>query len=340
MAHREMNRFAEKAMELDPKDPTALLAMGAVRAYEVKAREAISLHKRSLARAPQNSRTLQQLARAHALTGRYKEERGFLRKARRYNPLDPSVLSALTYAEFNLGDLENAFDVARANLKWNTTELSAQYAMANLLVSSVEYDEAFQLITQAIDGSPNSIRLVDLLGDIYAYVGMPEEDYEISKRVGSQRVFKDAERGDRAAVKKFLAEKPNWDWAGDGKGYIFFFLCDYNRALPFAKNAIKELEITGPAQIGMVEVIWCLHWADLLQRTDDPEADAMLSKIEEALEAYTPDNAELGEVFVAAAGVQMIKRDQKGALDWLEAAFEDGHIFLHLVASNPKRRTD
>lgn len=65
----------------------------------------------------------------------------------------------------------------------------------------------------------------------------------------------------------------------------------------------------------------------------------MLSKIEEALEGYTPDNAKLREVYVAGAGVQMIKRNQQGALNWLEAAFEDGHIFLRLVASNPKRRT-
>lgn len=254
-----------------------------------------------------------------------------MRRAEKVDPLDPAVLARLAEAEFKTGTLETATEVAKTNMQWNGETIVAQLSMAEMEIRSGNYSAGHRLLLTASNISPDSFELQSILSQFYLDVGMDDEAYQLASGNPVYKAFTDAQFGDREAVEDFLTEAPTFDGSGDGRGAMYYFLGDLDAALPHVQNAVATLEVTGPADLGMHEATWALIWAHVLVNGDDPDGEVILRKIERRLEGLTPDNTKSRDAFVAGAGVELLRGNQDRAVDWLEAAFENGHVFMRLV---------
>ena len=324
-----------RATEINSDDPMVLLAGGANADLDYELRKAVALCQRSLAGSPRNAETLIRLSSAYRQLGRAKEVRSLLRTARQYDPLNPVVLSLLADAEFNNGDIDAALEVARANMQWNASSSDAQYGLAIMLTQAGDYVEAHRFMAAALEDNPGYYQLAAIAESIYARVGLTEKAEEVSNSNDRLKAIRNAKLGNREAGDTFLAANPRSDPIGEVTGMLYFLLDDFGAAQRFMKRANEELELTGPAGLGMNEVVWYLASAHVLRDAGDPEGDIILEKIEQALEGVTPDTANSYDAFIAGAGARMLRGDEQGVIDWLEAAVEDGHVFVTLAKQHP-----
>lgn len=321
----------EKAAQLDPNDPQVLQAVGMMEMITGDPREAIATLQQSLIREPNRVRTLNIIAGAYGSLGRATEEREFLRKARKLDPLNPRVLDRLARAEFNLGDTQAALEVARTNLRWNEAQPNAQLRLATLLIQVGDYAAGHDLLLSVLKTNPGNYSYARAAADFYMRVGWEAQAEQAAASMPYVKAEMDAVLFRREEVERFLAANPEYDTTGGDQGLMYFFLRDFETALPLMKRAIYELEITGPADLGWTEIYAYVPDAHVLRDAGDPDGDVILKKIEETLSGQTPQTAENYNAFMASAGVEMLKGNQVRAMDWLEAAFEDGHVFLDIM---------
>lgn len=320
----------ERAVELDPDDPRVLRAVGFTELVTGQSREAIATLQQSLIGEPNNKQAFSIIARAYGQLGRAIEEREFLSRAQQIDPLNPRILYSLAMAEFNLGDTQTALEVARTNMRWNADDPAAQLSLARLLVQVGDYAAAHDLLQSLLRRNPGNYQYTRWIAYLYLQVG---SETQVDQAVASMAIVKaelDAILKRREEVDRFLADNPEVDTSDDFQGVMYFNLRDFETALPFLKRATRELEITGPADLGWNEMLWYLAHAHVLRDAGDPEGDAILEKFEEALSGQSPQSADNYSVFMTSAGVEMLKGNEEKAIDWLEAALEDGHTFVDL----------
>ncbi len=334
-----------RGLELAPNDPKVLLASAIeMRERRLEIREAIPLFQRSLASEPQNVEALREIAEAYRMLGRSNERTQFLRRARQLDPLNPITLSALTRAEFNNGDMPAALEVARASLEWNPDNSDAQGGLAELLIQTGEYEEAHPLLLSARLQNPQYYFFTAWSAQLYASVGWDEGVKAVAASNERVSLEWNARFGERLAVDQYLAANPDFDPTGDTRGPLYFHLRDFETALPLMQKAVRELEITGPTGLGAREVVWYLRFAHVLSQAGDKDGEILLTKIGEVTSQFTPENSNILDISIAAAGARMLRDDEVGALEWLEGAVARGHVFLDLtrdptfepLVSNPR----
>ncbi|MEM1050638.1 MAG: tetratricopeptide repeat protein [Pseudomonadota bacterium] len=319
-----------KALELAPKDNDVLIANAIITTDDGDSREAIAMFQRALAVDPNNAYTLSALAFAYTQIGRRKEALNLYRRARDIDPLNPAVLHGLTIEEFSRGNTQDALDVARVNARWNSENPAVQENLAWMLLKTGEYTEAHALFATVLRDFPKNDAFALEAAKFYLRLGSEEKARSLVATAPNAKAQIDAMLGDRAAVERFLADNPDPDTVGNETGILHFYLRDFDTALPFMKRTIEELELTGSADMAINELVWFLAHAHVLCEVADPDCDALLEKMEKSLFAYTPQTADSYDVFVAGAGTQMLRGNDGAAIDWLEAALEDGHTFVHL----------
>lgn len=326
-----MEQSLERALEIDPAHPHVLAASGAIADENGELRKAVGFFQRAIALAPQNAELMVRLALVYQKLNRELDERSWLRRAREYDPLNAEVLGRLTLVEFGLGNTRDAFEVAEANLLINGSDPAAQVAMSSLLVQTGDYNAGHDLIIKLLQSNPGAPELVYFAERLYARVGMVQRAIEIAEQDPLSEIRYAALRGERNKVVTFVEDHPEIEPIGDLHGVWYFYLGDFDAALPLLKATIDQSNSGGAHNIHFYDLAWYLAHAHVLTAQNDSYGDIILSKIEDVASQYSPETSPSFVVSIAAAGAEMLSGNQDNAIDWLEAAVDQGHTFLDLT---------
>lgn len=319
-----------KALELAPNDNNVLIANAIINTDNGNSREAIAMFQKALATDPNNAYALSALAVAYTHIGRREESLEMYRRARDIDPLNPAVLQGLTIEEFGQGNTQAALDVARVSVRWNTENPAAKDILSWVLLKTGAYREAHSVFEDLLSEFPENDDFAIEAAYLYLRVGWDERAKAVVASAPFAKSKVDAMLGNRAAVERFLAENPDSDTVGNDTGVLHFYLRDFEAALPPVKRAVEELEVTGSADMAVNELVWFLAHAHVLCETRDPDCEVLLEKLEKPLLDLTPQSADSYDAFVAAAGIAMLRGNEDKAMEWLEAALEADHTFVHL----------
>ncbi|MEM1132386.1 MAG: tetratricopeptide repeat protein [Pseudomonadota bacterium] len=319
-----------KALELAPRDPNVLMAQALSKSDVGDNRGAIALYQEALAGDPSNSDILTGLAIAYSQLGRTSEQLDFARRARDVDPLRPMVLQVLTFSEYSSGNIEAARKVAESNMRWNGNNASAKHAMGFILDQTGQYAEANQLYASVLKQNPANFTYGLTTGELYLRIGSNKRALEA---VASNEVIKaqiDAILSNRPQVEQYLAKNAGTDPVGVQTTLLYFYLRDFEGAMPHVKRSIEVVEIAGPAALSPLLIVKFIAHAHVLCQAKDPDCEVLLSKIEEPFKGLTPQTAKTYDAFITSAAVDLLRGDEKHAMEWLEAAYEAGHVFVHL----------
>ena len=320
-----------KGVELAPNDNDVLIARAIIMTDDGDVRAAISMFQKALAADPNNSYALGAMGIAYAQIGRAEEALEVFRRARDIDPLSPSVLQTLALEEYSSGDTQTALEVARTNLRGNGVNPAVIDNLAWLLRLTGNYIEANELLMSIMRESPENDTYAEQAGELYLQIGWDEMALAVVSSSKHAKSQVDAKLGNRAQVERYLAEYPDPDALGNEAGELYFYLREFEAALPYTKRTIEDLEVTGSADAAINELVWLVGHAHVLCEMGDPDCKVLLEKLEERLFDVTPQNADTYHTYIAGAGVQMLRGDEGEALKWLQAAFEDGQLFVDLV---------
>ena len=151
-----------KALEKEPKNPSALLSTARLYERQNEKDKAVEFYQKAAAIAPNNAATFADLGSLHARTGNLTAARGELQKAVNLDPKSTSYRSALAGVMLDSGNA----DAALAELNQVNSPAMANYQMAYLHFTRKNVPATQQYLSSALQIDPNLKPARDLMASM------------------------------------------------------------------------------------------------------------------------------------------------------------------------------
>ena len=179
--HQGAQRFFDRALELDPDDPSVLTGLANWYRQRGQLREAVLACDRAVRVAPDYADAWLERGLALSAGGSSRASRESYAEAARLAPRNAVAFAGLASQAARDGDMEAARAAARRSLEIDPTNLIAATALANALLQDGAVDDArallVPLVASASPGHERSIGL-SLLGRVFEKLGDYPKAYE------------------------------------------------------------------------------------------------------------------------------------------------------------------
>jgi len=174
------DRYAERALDLDPDSVEALVASSFLAIARRDPNTALTYADAAIAISPGHARAHQRRGVVLSILGRLQDAYAAFGVARRLNPLAPIVLANYSHAAMVTGRVDEAFEVARDNLRWNPLAHTARYSMGSLSLQTGHYERALACLRAALEASPRYPLVAGSLGELYWRIGADEQAMRVA----------------------------------------------------------------------------------------------------------------------------------------------------------------
>jgi len=167
----EANAAYERALEANPKDLRALLAMSRAHANDGAYDRAIDTATRALAIVPNDAGVTAFLVQTYLQAKRYREAAAVSAEAQRKHPDDLRFTRLHARALFETGDRSRAIALMESTLRGAPDETASYLALADLYVDAGREPDALKLLERAAGKFPKDADVLNFLGYLLAERG-------------------------------------------------------------------------------------------------------------------------------------------------------------------------
>lgn len=214
--------------------------------------------------------------------------------------------------------------------RWNAGNALADHALAFILDQGGQIDKASELYISVLEENSANRMYARALAELYLCVGSNDAALKTVAFLPDLRAQIQGALIEKEPVEEYLATDHKVAWPDMEAALLKFYLRDIEAALPHVKSSLEAYEVTGPAAISPLMIIRYMTHAHVLCVSKDPGCEVLFAKIEDFFNDLTPQTAKSYDAFIANAAVNVLLGEEDQAKDWLEAAFEAGHVFVHL----------
>lgn len=310
---------AARALALAPDAPDVLAAKGrALSIFEGNDTEAINYYTRAIAANPNFANAHRLLGLAHSSLLHVDAAKASFETAQRLDPLTPVIFSNLFRTNWDKGDLEVMLALGQESFRLNPDSIFARRVLGGALRESGNYAAAHRLFkdNEALFGAGR-----DQLGNLYHHIG--RDDLAAPYADGYLKALIALHEGDKQGAAALVRggykihEVAILRWAGE---------IDAAYALIKQDIARRRL-LSDETQIAVRYQTFDIYYALILTAKNDPAGEIYRARLAARFDGKTPADFRLRDSYYAGALWRMIKGDADGALTWLDALIEAGHVW-------------
>ncbi len=159
MAIPEMQRLHRQMTVLGKQTPETMTVEGIlipVDGRDHNPEDILKLFDEAIRINPNYVLAIQEKAYALSSAHRYKEAIDTYKQALELDPVSPDTLAALSWTQYQSGEMKAAYETAMRNMRWNQDNIVAKTALARLLMRSNHQAKALKLLRVILDEKPDS----------------------------------------------------------------------------------------------------------------------------------------------------------------------------------------
>jgi TolB-like protein/DNA-binding winged helix-turn-helix (wHTH) protein/Flp pilus assembly protein TadD len=321
---------AGRALELDPDSVEALVASAFLSIARQDLEAGLAFVDRAIAISPGHARAHQRRGVILTMSGRLEDAYAAFGAARRLDPLAPLVLANYSQSAMNTGRIDEAFEVARDNLRWNPQHHLARSMMGWLSLQAGLYERALVCLRAGLEASPRSQFSAGNLGEVYWRIGADELAASVvdGPTGWSTRAAVSLSNGDDAPAEGGSPQRSGLN--GLTPLDVYYWAGDADAAASWAAEFLRFLPDPGAlATAGMLPDNSMTALA-VLESADDPRAVPLRDALARRFAERGPEDAHtLGDLLSGAAWYAR-EGDDEASLAWLERAAELGFVMREL----------
>ncbi len=325
-------RHAERALELDPESVEALVASSFLALARRDPGTALAYADAAVAISPGHARAQQRRGVVLSILGLKEEAYAALNVARRLDPLAPVVLANYSQIAMFTGRVDEAFEVARDNLRWNPLNHTARYIMGSLSLQAGQYERAHVCLRTALEASPQQPLIAGRLGELYWRIGADERAVQVAAGPSGWAPRAAVLLG-RGEIERALAESGDVQSRGlNGITPldIHYWAGDMDAAAVWANqfvDSIGDIDRLASAAVLPDDTVTALA---VLEATGDARASAIHDALAIHFANRSPDDVRIYSELVSGAAWHARQGDNAAAMLWLARAAELGFVMREL----------
>ena len=310
---------AARALELAPEAPETLAAKGrALTVFENNELEAIGYLERAIIANPNFAEAHRFLGLAQSNLLRIDDAQASFETARRLDPLAPVIYANLFRVYWDKDDLDAMVALGELNMRLNQGSVFARRIMGAAMRESGDYPGAHRLFkdNEALYGAS-----LNQLAVLYHHIG--RDDLAAPRADNVINALAALHEGDNAGAVALargayvLDEVAMLRWAGER-----------DAAYAMIKGDMARRDLLSPeVQIAARDQTFVVFYADLLSENADAAAALFRAKLSARYDGKSPSDFRLRDSLYGGALWRMLNGDVDGALAWLDALIEAGHVW-------------
>ncbi len=321
-------RHAARALELDPDSVDALVASAFLAIADRDLEKGLELADAAIAISPGHAGAHHRRGTILTMLGSINEAFDAMAVARRLDPLSPLVLASYSQLALFTGHFDEAFEVARDNLRWNPQNHTARGMMGWLALQAGLYERAVVCLRSGLEAGEASPRIAGHLAEVYWRIGADVLAFSVDDGPAGWPA-RSAVRLGRGDLEGALADPARPQYSGpNGLTLldIYYWSEDIDAASAWAVGFLEA--VRDPQRLVDVGALPdnAVPALAILEAAGDPRAGGVRDALHFRFLDRSPGDARtLGDLLSGAAW-HAREGDEQAAIAWLERAAELGFV--------------
>lgn len=326
----DMQKLQRRMQTLGPETPETLTVQALNLQIDGEDRlgheKALTLLKRATEAGPNYARAREEYA--HALLGahHYRAAAEAFDTALLHDPVSADMLAGATMAQYSADNFDEAFSIARKNIRWNSDHHIAKIPLAHMLLRSNQKIEAHTLLSEAYRQQPENQAVKLNLTALYLLLGLYDSALSYAP-TPPYKAYVSAIMGDDERARTYAAELPDHYFSQRALYLIGESEPAYNFLTREQSHAAKMWE---QRDLTHVSIVTRIIEARLFREHDDPRSQSFIFGAKQYFENRPISEFQTINQFTGAIGYYILINDLDTAMAVLDEANERKFVFVYV----------